>query len=85
MYLCVRVRVRMCVWGRRSWEKRVKKEKWKWKWKEKRNEKNKETGEKRKHKLTHTDKHTDRQADRHKSFIDIRYYTEQYSKSNSIE
>ena len=36
-----------------------------------------------------TDKHTDRQRDRqidtHKSFIDIRYYTEQYSKSNSIE
>ena len=28
---------------------------------------------------------TDRQTDRHKSFIDIRYYTEQYSKSNSIE
>ena len=51
--------------------------------------KNKETGEKRKHKLTHTDKHTDRQmdgrTDRHKSFIDMRYYTEQYSKSNPIE
>ena len=60
---------------------------------EKRNEKNKETGEKRKHKLIHTDKHTDGQThrrtdgqtDRHKSFIDMRYYTEQYSKSNSIE
>ena len=53
----------------------------------------KETGEKRKHKLVHTDKHThtqtDRQTDgrtdRHKSFIDMRYYTEQYSKSYSIE
>ena len=32
-------------------------------------------------KLIHTDKHTDR----HKSFIDMRYNTEQYSKSNSIE
>ena len=33
----------------------------------------------------HTDKQTDGQTDRHKSFIDMRYYTEQYSKSNSIE
>ena len=51
--------------------------------------KNRETGEKRKHKLIHTDKQTDRrtngQTDRHKSFIDMRYYTEQYSKSNSIK
>ena len=45
------------------------------------------------HKLIHTDKKTDRQTDRqtdgqtdrHKSFIDMRYYTEQYSKSNSIK
>ena len=49
------------------------------------------------YKLIHTDKqtdtHTDRQThrqtdgrtDRHKSFIDMRHYTEQYSKSNSIE
>ena len=28
---------------------------------------------------------TDGQIDRHKSFIDMRYNTEQYSKSNSIE
>ena len=28
---------------------------------------------------------TNRQTDRHKSFIDMRYNTEQYSKSNSIE
>ena len=28
---------------------------------------------------------TDRQTDRHKSFIDMRYFTEQYSKSNSIK
>ena len=63
--------------------RREKKKKWK----------SKETGEKRKHKLIHTDKHSDRQTerqtdrrtDRHKSFIDMRYYTEQYSKSNSIE
>ena len=50
---------------------------------------NKETGEKRKHKLIHIDKQidrqTDRQIDRHISFIDMRYNTEQYSKSNSIE
>ena len=59
MYVCVRVRV--CVWGRRSWEK---KEKWKWKEKRKRNEKNKETGEKREHKLIHTDKQRDGQTDR---------------------
>ena len=32
-----------------------------------------------------TDKQTNTQTDRHKSFIDMRYYTEQYSKSNSIE
>ena len=29
--------------------------------------------------------HTDRQTDRNKSFIDMRYYTEQYNKSNSIK
>ena len=55
--------------------RREKKKKWK----------SKETGEKRKHKLIHTDKQTDRRTDRHKSFIDMRYNTEQYSKSNSIE
>ena len=60
MYLCVRVRVR--VWGRRSWEKRVKKEKWKWK--EKRKRKEKKEKKKRKHKLIHTDKQTHRQTDR---------------------
>ena len=32
-----------------------------------------------------TDRQTDERTDRHKSFIDMRYYTEQYSKSNSIE
>ena len=55
----------------------------------KKKRKNKETREKRKHKLIHTDKQTDTQTngwtDRHKSFIDMRYNTEQYSKSNSIE
>ena len=33
----------------------------------------------------HTDRQTDGRTDRHISFIDMRYYTEQYSKSNSIE
>ena len=33
----------------------------------------------------HTDRQTDGRTDRHKSFIDMRYYTEQYSKSNSIK
>ena len=37
------------------------------------------------HKFIHTDEQTDGQTDRHKSFIDMRYYTEQYSKSNSIK
>ena len=34
---------------------------------------------------TQTDRQTDGLTDRHKSFIDMRYYTEQYSKSNSIK
>ena len=34
------------------------------------------------YKLIHEDKQTDRQMDGHISFIDMRYYTEQYSKSN---
>ena len=49
------------------------------------------------YKLIHTDKQTDRRTDRqidgrmdgrtdrHKSFTGMRNYTEQYSKSNSIE
>ena len=32
-----------------------------------------------------TYRRTDGRTDRHKSFIDMRYYTEQYSKSNSIK
>ena len=32
-----------------------------------------------------TDRRTDGRTDRHKSFIDMRYYTEQYSKSNSTK
>ena len=40
---------------------------------------------KRKHKLIHTDKQTDNQTDRHKSFVEMTYNTEQYSKSNLIE
>ena len=49
MYVCVRVRV--CVWGRRSWEKSKEREmKMKMKMKREMKEKkmNKETGEKRK-------------------------------------
>ena len=45
-------------------EKRVKKEKKK----------------KRKQIVIHTEKHTDGQTDRHKSFNDMWYNTEQYSK-----
>ena len=37
------------------------------------------------YKIIHTDKQTYRRTDRHKSFIDMRYNTEQYSKSNSIK
>ena len=32
-----------------------------------------------------THRQTDRRTDRHKSFIDMRHYTEQYSKSNSTK
>ena len=98
MYVCVRVRV--CVWGRRSWEKSKEREmkmkrekKEKWKWKEKRN-KTKERIKKQERREninlfiqinTQTNRRMDGQIDRHKSFIDMRYYTEQYSKSNSIK
>ena len=64
-------------------EKREKKKK-----KEKEKEKEKRREGKRKQKLIHTDKQTERQidrrTDRHKSFIDMRSNTEQYSKSNRI-
>ena len=52
---------------------------------EKREKGYREKKEKWKQILIHTDKQTDTQTDRHKSFIDMRYYTEQYSKSNSIK
>ena len=91
MYLFVRfrVRVRVWVWGRRSWEKR--KEIVKRKRKKKRTKK-----QERRANINlfiqinkQTDKQTDRQmdgrTDRHKSFIDMRYNTEQHSKSNSIK
>ena len=83
MYVCVRVRV--CVWGRRSWEKRVKKEKLKWKEKRKSKERIKKQERRENINLfiqinTQTDgqthRRTDGQTDRHKSFIDMRYYTE---------
>ena len=32
-----------------------------------------------------SDRQTVKRTNRHKSFIDMRYYTEQYSKSNSIK
>ena len=54
MYLCVRVRVRVCeedVHEKRKSNEREKK-------------KNEETGDKRKHKLIHTDEQTDRRTDR---------------------
>ena len=66
--------------------KREKKEKWKWKekWKNKERIKKQERREKDKNLFiqinTQTDRRTDGQTDRHKSFIDMRYYTEQYSK-----
>ena len=48
---------------------------------------NKLPRETERHKIIHTDKQinkqTDRRTDRHKSFIDMRYNTEQYSKLNS--
>ena len=57
---------------------KMKKEK-----KEKRNKKKKRK-KRENYKLIHTDKQTDtqthRRMDRHKPFIDMRYYTEQYSK-----
>ena len=74
---------------RKERKQRVKRKKKK-RVKRKKKKKRKEIREKREnYKLIHTDKQTDRQTvgwiDRHKSFIDMRYYTEQYSKSNSIE
>ena len=72
-----------CVWGRRSWDKKEKEKE-----RVKRKEKRVKRREKRE-KLIHTDNQTDgridRQTDRHKSFIDMRYNTEVYSKSSSIE
>ena len=68
---------------RKSKKKKEKKEKWNKKKKRKEITKKREN-----YKLIHADKQTDTQTDRwmdrHKSFIDMRYYTEQYSKSNSI-
>ena len=75
MYLCVRVRVCVCpclyVCEEDVHEKRVKKEK------KKRSENI--------NLFIQINRQTDGRTDKHKSFIDMRYYTEQYSKSNSIE
>ena len=83
MYVCVHACVRECVWGRSSWEKKDIREKRKGKrnkkeWREKKRRENKTI-------LIQINTQTDRQIDRHKSFIDMRYNTEQYSKSNSIK
>ena len=85
MYSCVRVRVRVCVrktFIRKGREKRKSTERMK---KQERRENinlfiqiNTQTDRQ-------TDRQTDGRTDRHKSFIDMRYYTEQYSKSNSIK
>ena len=73
--------------------RKERKERVKRKWKKKIKRKEIERKKRENYKLIHTDKQTDRQTDResdgwidrHKSFIDMRYNTEQYSKSNSIE
>ena len=69
MYVCVRVRV--CV--RKTFMRKEKKGKEKRKRSENINL------------FIQINRQTDRRTDRHKSFIDMRYNTEQYSKSNSIE
>ena len=77
MYVCVCPCPCVCVrktFMRKEREMKMKKKK------EKRNKKKKRK-KRENYKLIHTDKRTDRQ----KSFIDMRYYTEQYSKSNSIK
>ena len=62
----------------------------------KRSEEKQKEGEKRREKMSKQEKiktysyrfpdgETDRRTDRHKSFIDMRYNTEQYSKSDSIK
>ena len=54
--------------------------------KRKRNERVKKQGRRENINLfIQINRQTDRRTDRHKSFIDMRYNTEQYSKSNSIE
>ena len=63
----------------------MRKEREKRKKKRSRKERVKKQERRENYKLIHTDKQTDRRTDRHKSFIDMTYNTEQYSKSNSIE
>ena len=80
----------VCVREEDVHEKRVKKEKWKRKEKRKSKEKIKKQERSEKRNLfiqinRQTDRRTEGRTDKHKSFIDMRYYTEQYSKSNSIE
>ena len=78
----------MYVWGRRSWEKRkAKREKRKEKRGKKEKIKRKEERKRIENKNVHIqiNTQTNRRTDRHKSFIDMRYNTEQYGKSTSIE
>ena len=85
MNLCVRVRVCVCeedVHKKREWRKSKKKKEKNGKTINSFIQINKQTGRQTD---KQTDTQTDGRTDRQKSFIDMRYYTEQYSKSNSIE
>ena len=77
MYVCVRARVCvfmcMCVCVRKTFKRKEKREN------------SKEWRRENINLLIQINRQTDGQIDRHKSFIDMRYNTEQYSKSNSIE
>ena len=78
----------VCVWGRRSSEKRGKKEKWKWKEKRKERIKKQERTENINLFIQinkQTDRRKDRRTGRQKSFTGMRYNTEQYGKQNSIK
>ena len=81
-FVCVSVSVYVSVCEEDVHEKRDKRLK-------KRVKKRRGKRKKKREKLIHTDKQIDgridRLTDRHKSFIDMRYNTELYSKSNSIE
>ena len=75
--MCVWVCVRVCVCEKDVHEKRVKSQE--------REKKEKRTRSENKTILIQINTQTDGQTDRHKSFIDMRHNTKQYSKSDSIE